>query len=445
MFSFIVRKSFTLVLLLALAGGYWLHFMFPRNTIPAHLTGHKLIDLQNFLTEQQVEDLLTFTRDLGVIPSAAREYDSYAVIRDHIGEAVPYNKTLGRCPGDYLMTDANLSRCIFPGRIDVGRHFITSGGSAEGLKQRYATLLGRVQPFQRIIFNYKDYETTTKLLENPRFQKLSMDICPEGKKVLDSFQTNLVVQVPGQTVAAHIDAPYFMRANRFSFPQWYLAVMVFSGLFKEDFIDQVQVVAYYHKWTDIENRKGYFYFWNTEGAAPNVSYPISGNANAVDGSKVVHAAAVYYPNRIPPSMPRTKVNELRYNKDTFKKHKKHAWDIVSDNETIATYDEDEIRFSVVYRGRCFRSEAEKRFYNSKENVQWTLEETNAVFHKDLVKRGVVKSIKAVQDLTAYDFGLLLLDTYVKYPYSNSASIPVNYCALDRKFPFASPIVDYLCH
>ena len=433
-------KSFFAALLMALLAVNRL----PRSAIPPHLTGHTLIDLQGFLSPETVEDLLAFTRELGVIPSAAREYDSYAVTRDHIGEAVPYDKALGKCPGDFLMTDANLSRCIFPGRIDVGRHFIASGGSAEGLKERYETLLGRVQPFQRLIFNYKDYPTTTRLLDSPAFRELSLSVCPKDKQVLDTFQTNLVVQVPGQTVAAHIDAPYFMRANRFGFPQWYLAVMVFSGLFKEDFVDQVQVVGYYHKWTDVERREGKFFFWNSPNPKdpPEVSLPLSGNANAVDGSKVVHAASVYFPDRAPPKMPRTNVNELRYRKE----EDQHHWDVVSNGQTVASYPEDDIRFSVVYRGRCFASEAQRLHYHSEANkkAQFTLEETNSVFVKDLIKRGVLASEAAFAAMSPYDFGLLLLDTYIKYPTSHSAFVPFNYCAIDRVVPFLAPVVKALC-
>jgi hypothetical protein len=47
--------------------------------------------------------------------------------------------------------------------------------------------------------------------------------------------------VPGQTVAMHLDAPYFWGASRVSVPQWLLVSMVFSGLFQDKFVDQVQV------------------------------------------------------------------------------------------------------------------------------------------------------------------------------------------------------------
>jgi hypothetical protein len=45
-----------------------------------------------------------------------------------------------------------------------------------------------------------------------------------------------------------------------------LAAMEFSGLWQDDFVDQVQVVAYYHEWNP-EGVKGAgeFMYWDTKG------------------------------------------------------------------------------------------------------------------------------------------------------------------------------------
>ena len=42
-------------------------------------------------------------------------------------------------------------------------------------------------------------------------------------------------------MAIHLDAVYFTWATRFHYPQWLLAVMAFSGAYKHDFVDQIQV------------------------------------------------------------------------------------------------------------------------------------------------------------------------------------------------------------
>jgi hypothetical protein len=166
-----------------------------RVDIPSHLINHPIIDLENFLSEQTVDDLLQLTRDFGIITTAAREYDSYTALRDNIGEAVPFNKTSGKCPDAFLMPNGDKTSCVFPGRVDVGRHYVRSGG-IEGLKESYDTLVTRVQPFQKYMFDYPKYPVAKGLLESPEFQKLAKGVCPAHKQFLDSFQVNLIVQVP---------------------------------------------------------------------------------------------------------------------------------------------------------------------------------------------------------------------------------------------------------
>jgi hypothetical protein len=58
-----------------------------------------------------------------------------------------------------------------------------------------------------------------------------------------------VVQVPGQTVATHVDGVYFWGATRREFPQWLLACMLFSNLFADTFINQVTTTIPYRHGT----------------------------------------------------------------------------------------------------------------------------------------------------------------------------------------------------
>ena len=64
------------------------------------------------------------------------------------------------------------------------------------------------------------------------------------------------MQLPWQTVAAHVDGAYFWGATRFQLPQWLLAAMVFSGRFADRFVNQVQVVAYLHRWAPESRVRG---------------------------------------------------------------------------------------------------------------------------------------------------------------------------------------------
>lgn len=121
-------------------------------------------------------------------------------------------------------------------------------------------------------------------------------------------------------MAIHTDAPYFWGATRFQLPQWLLVAMTHSGLFAERFVDQIQVVGYFHEWNATATRgrvllcfvsctrslprrarvAGEFVFWDRDSRQPNVMRPAPRAATIVDGSKVVHAASVY---RGPPNAP----------------------------------------------------------------------------------------------------------------------------------------------
>ena len=249
---------------------------------------------------------------------------------------------------------------MLPGRVDIGKHFVMTGG-VNGLKEDYETMVSRLQSFGRYMFNPNDYPAVADLFESEVFQDAAKSVCPADKQVLDPFQFNFIIQVPGQTVALHLDAPYFWGASRFHYPQWLLAAMVFSGKFEDRFIDQLQVVAYLHQWDDPE-REGRFVYWtqNTRDYESVPPTPLAGSV--VDGSKTVHAALVYRPDATPPFMDKSQNNALEYNKEA------DIWELVVKNEEgevvkrLRNYTFDDLRISVVYRARCFASVEERQRY-----------------------------------------------------------------------------------
>jgi hypothetical protein len=416
-------------------------FLAKRNRIPSHLMGHTLVDKENFLSPEMVEKLLANTRKSSPIYSTTKEPAVFKTQFDNIGEAVPANLSAtgaGRCPHRLLTLDNSGTRCIFPGRIDVGRHYLMTGGP-EAKKESAELLTSRVQPFLHYILDYKEDPVTKELLEHKDMVKFAENICPKDKPFLDPFQFNYVVNLPGQTVATHVDAVYFRKASRFHMPQWLLAVMHFSGLFKEDYVDQVQIVAYYHKWTD--DRSGPFLFWNTPGE-PEISWPITRSANSVDGSKVIHAAGVYMPERKPPILPRGARNTLEYKKGP---KGEHLWDVKTDGQLLQSYVEDDLRFSAVYRCRCFKDAADKKKYDEEQKPEnaWTIDYVMGILRKDMDKRGILAENAEIGKIQLAE---LLLDTYVKYPLSPNALIPYNLCAIGEldAFAFLKPLLSYVC-
>jgi hypothetical protein len=428
--------SFTSLIIALLAAALAsVSFGVRRTALPPHLLGHPVVDRENFLDATTMAELRQMTRDFHSIPSVLRDTDSYKVKRNHIGEAVPYDAINKRCPSDkpFLMTDGKKEKCIFPSRIDVGRHFITTGGP-DGVKEDFDLLASRAQPFIKYIFNYTELPVAKRLLESDEFKRFAVSVCPADKQLLDQFQFNVIVQVPGQATGTHIDAPIFYHANRFEFPQWLLAAMVFSNLFADEFVHQVQVVAYYHTWTEAPG--GNFIFW-TANDAGHISRPISGSANVVDGSKVAHAAGIYRPARRPPPMPRTGASELVFDNTTDK------WHVVVDGAVAATYDESELRLGAVYRARCFAGDEDRARFQEAQQNQWSIDFVLSTFKADMIRRGVLKQERAAA-IAPYDLGALIMDTYITYPLPQEAAIPFNYCALGKLAPLSKPLLDLFC-
>jgi hypothetical protein len=282
-----------------------------RVSLPEHLLHHSLHEDPELLSFDASRQLIDLVQEMKDFPSNAADTSFYKTTHEHIGEAIAIGDD-GKCAHEFLVPNSNRSICVLPGRIDIGRHYILSGG-VDGLKESFDGLLNRIQSFGRYMFNPAEYPVVMDLFKSDKFQSFAKKVCPLQKQFLDPFQFNFIVQVPGQTVAAHIDAPYFWGASRFQFPQWLLAVMVYSGLFQHEFIDQVQVVAYVHQWEDKNrSRGGDFVFWTSNDPVPMVVHPDPRSGSVVDGSKTVHAAVVYQGDVKPPRIDKSAKNVLRF-------------------------------------------------------------------------------------------------------------------------------------
>lgn len=238
---------------------YGLRFLMhqiPRFSIPSHLLNHAVVSEREFIDPSLGKILLDHVKYIGEHEGFFTNVDAdtktaYKGAREHIGEAVPISST-GACDHSYLFPNHNKSLCILPQRVDVGRHFITYGGP-DAIREKFDNMVARTSSFGKYFrFNTEDTDDLSKLIHqlfySDKFQHVAKRICPIESQVLDPFQYTFIVQIPGQTVPLHLDAPYFWGANRINVPQWLLAAMTFSNLFQEKFIHQVQVVGYLHEW-----------------------------------------------------------------------------------------------------------------------------------------------------------------------------------------------------
>jgi len=427
----------------------------PRANIPSHLLHHKLVYQENFIPSDVGDHLLDLIKGFKEFRTNANDLTFYGrkMTHEHIGEAIPIGPN-GTCDHPFLMPSTDKKECVLPGRIDVGRHYILSGGP-EGLKESYYKLVSRVQSFGRYTFDLKPYPVVQQLFNNKSFLDVAQAVCPEGKKHLDPFQFNFISQIPGQTVAMHVDAPYMWGATRFQFPQWLLASMVFSGLFQDRFINQVQVVGYVHRWQDPEGtRQGEFIYWDDENPTPKREKPLPLAGSAVDGSKVIHAAIVYQPNVVTPFLDKSKNIVLQY-----RDAQSDVWELKADDEVLQEFKTDDLRISVVYRARCFKdAEEAQKFKDYPEEKMMTLDHVLSTLGGDLVKRGRITAEQLdyymkgtapeYKDLSEarLAFALKIMDEFIKYPLAakEDAVIPVNYCAVDRLVPWMKPILDLFC-
>lgn len=459
-----------------------------RSSIPAHLLSHPVHFEEGLISESQAEQLMDLILNHMVsFPSniAADRLTGVKTVRyNHMGEAKPLQE--GKCVHELMTphssyneaTNSTEMECRFPQRVDIGRHFILTGG-ADAKRERVSDLIDRVTSFGRYYLkdsNMPELLQTSNvvqsLFEDESFLSAAAATCPTGKQQLDPFQFNIIIQVPGQTVAHHIDAPYFFGASRKDLPQYLLAVMVFSGLWQQEFIDQVQLVVYL---SDIKKSNanlnvdigGQFIYYdqNRDGQYKEVpAHYLAGSS--VDGSKLIHASKIYQPSIKPPHLDKDKHSELKYFPDTGK------WKVFSEDQEIEEYTTSELRISLVYRARCFTSSEQVDEYHEMESRRgqpnsghFELEDVLDRLQRDLVDtKGYSQT--HIQSLSREELGMLLIDEYVQYPLPPPTStenevtssvhsllhkltdIPYNYCVLEtflkKKAPFLSALADYIC-
>ena len=231
------------IILSAIVAGCLVVYNSSRANIPSHLANHPVRVIPNLIPNETAVELMDLMKEFGVFSSNVDQSKAQGFIPKHedIGESEVINAD-GTCSHKFLFPNVDKTRCHLPQRVDIGKHFIMTGG-IDGTKELYKDLVDRVSSFGRYTFlsGIDEYPPVKRLFDSESFQDAAKSVCPSERKFLDPFQFNFIVQVPGQTVALHIDSPYFWGASRYSFPQWFLVAMEFSNLFSEKFVNQVQV------------------------------------------------------------------------------------------------------------------------------------------------------------------------------------------------------------
>jgi hypothetical protein len=222
-----------------------------------------------------------------------------------------------------------------------------------------------------------------------------------GRPVVEPAIAYANLMVPGQELAVHTDVPEFRGCNRKVVPQWLLVVMHHSGLFDEWRMPIATGIAWFH---DCDG--GALAYWPDGPALPAATHEAKYNtAMVLDTDSVFHGVdriAAVAEADLPPLRPGM-VLEPRGN---------HAWAVrrPSDDDVVARYDWNDLRFSVSWKAYCFRDEAERDAWRDHAD---DLTVTTVVDRlvDDLRDRGRVEGDVARDS----ELGLLLIDEYVRFP------------------------------
>lgn len=427
--------------------------------------------LSGIWSDAELSALDELVASIGSFPSFAADQTS---MHEHIGEGVPPRED-GSCPHAFLVPNRDRSLCTLANRIDVGVHYLKSGGPS-GIKETQDALVARTLSFSKFfITNPLGDNSSTggsakqqglaalnskplqALFSSSHYLRAAKSVCA-GLEVVDPFQLGVILQLPGQQLGVHLDVPWFFGANRFHFPQWLLVVMAESGLWKARAVRQVQGVAYLHSWdrlsadeSDAEfgaRNGGDFLFW-PDGAAANSTVPLAhpprrNSAIMLDGSLIPHGTAMFRPNERH-TLP---VEKLRRGAPTALQFEPAAatstpaaaaaaaggskgtaggrWTLTVDGAPVQQYSPEQVRISLVWRAMCFASEADRDRYHSSDaavNPPLALGDVLETLRSDLVRRGKMAPDEQMEPL---HFAQLLLATYVDYPWP-AQRMPFNYC------------------
>lgn len=483
--------------------------------IPSIFAGYVLYSINNMKKLEPIKynEIITdapslkwFTIDnffesntLDTIKQLALNIDPFTtIVEDHsvesAGEAVPAGHVDCRHP--FMTLNLNRTICHFSNRLDVGIHFVKTGGF-NGYIEYYERMVARIISFRKRVIQQNKLEKVPsefkylKEFNTDSFKSKLKSICYdtlsknryEKNKLKDAnsvvtevFQLDLVIMLPGQELPMHLNVPYFWGADRNTLPQWLLVAMKASGLFDHIFVPQVQGLSAVElgeskenskeEYVDLEGDGGDFYLYpylpqlknEKDNDNPNDKYSYENlskyvmlklNSNQVvllDGAEVIHGVDRYKPNDLPPLYSANHHYNMRYD------DKNGIWNLFdSKNELLRSYSKDDVKLMIAWNTHCFSNEEQRLKYNSKKDIpNLSLKEIMDVFKSDLKSKSRLPN----DEIEPLELWTIVLKEYLRYPINtknqNSTIFGFNYCLLPNILPewfnkkFLEPILAEKC-
>lgn len=294
-----------------------------------------------------------------------------------------------------------------PQRFDSAFNFVKTGGRfGQGRDEDMMALVARTNYFRETyaygteiaapgiepFFHYEGFaEAAREIFERP---------------IVEPAIVFANLLLPGQELAIHTDVPEFRGISRKLHPQWLCVVMHHSGLFDHYRMPIATAVSWYQ-----DAHGGAFAFYPDGADGPPVALPVRFNTAVIlDTDSVFHGVdrVASSTTDAPPFKPGMRVHSLGEGSG--------RWEVRDGDTAIGAYTWDQMRFSISWKGYCFRDEQERQTWRSGAD-DLRLDDVLDTLERDLRQRGRIADERPPQK----EFAQALVEEYVKFPPPASAA------------------------
>jgi len=223
-----------------------------------------------------------------------------------------------------------------------------------------------------------------------------------------SIYINLLM--PGQSIKMHLDVPELSGVDRSKCPSWLLVAAKCSGLFTKYRVNNVTSVFYPQT-----SSGGAICAFSPAFDGTGKVYPVEeGLAVVLDTDSCYHhtsqARSSSQPNLMvdPPRLP------LRCRLQIEQNGEKNVWKVIDEDtkETVCSFPEEDVRYSVSCKFHIFGSEKEVEEYES-PSCGLTSEEMIDVMKKDLLAKGKLSPALENEGWPLYKLAVAFFEEYIK--------------------------------
>ncbi|HZQ29100.1 MAG TPA: hypothetical protein VFA94_15490 [Acidimicrobiales bacterium] len=284
-------------------------------------------------------------------------------------------------------------------RYDAAVNFIRTGGRFGRIEK--ASMLAARTNYFRETYVYGSEVIAPEaclLFDHPGLADAARTL--HGRSVIVPAIVYANILLPGQELAVHTDVGEFRGANRKVLPQWLIVVMHHSGLFEAWRMPIATGIAYFGR-----AGGGELAYYPDGPAGPARTYsPRHNTAVVLDTDSVFHGVDTVAGDdealaRLRPGM------RLHWEGG-------EQWTVRNGDEIVATFDTDQVRYSVSWKAYCFADDDERRAWEAHTD-DLSLETVLDRLIADLVARGRLSS--ATDRPGDAELGKLLIDEYVRFP------------------------------